>query len=160
MPTQSLTDQLRLLEEEITKHDQAATKGPWDNEGHTWIYAKVPNGRPNGEGIATFHGESHHGMTRAQDTSNAAFTAFARTALLDVLAVAKGLEGRLNEVTSASTQQHLAAADRTSSELAALRAENERLRAWLKKAGEDLTKESEAQAAEDLERYQKDPDYH
>lgn len=84
MSTQSLTDQLRLLEEEII----ALIKRP---------YGCVKLHRP----------------------------------CLALLAVAKGLEGRLNEVTSASTQQHLAAADRTSSELAALRAENEDLESRL-----------------------------
>jgi hypothetical protein len=32
--------------------DAAATPGPWDSEGSNYIFAKVPGGRPNGEGIA------------------------------------------------------------------------------------------------------------
>lgn len=150
MSTQSLTDQLSLLEKEITRLHANAVPGPWTADEYQTNPFVWLNGKPT---LIASTEDSERGC------ANRDFIAFARTALLDLLAIAKGFE-RESSYNVKTIQLFKETIDELATEQAALRAENERLKSWLKKAGEDLTKESEAQATEDLERYQKDPDYH
>jgi len=94
-----LTAYLAWIDAEIAKCD-VATAGPWDNEGHAWIYAKVPNGRPNGEGIAIFRGDH---PTNEQDTRNAALCASAGTHYRRVLEAQRAaLEALVTLLSSAA----------------------------------------------------------
>lgn len=108
-----LTYQLRQLEKEITKHDDAAKKGPWivpdSYDDAPYVWSKDPE-----ELLAKTWLDD-----RIQGAANRDFIASARTALLDLLAVAKGLEAKLAEVT---LDRNFARAD-----LETLRADNERM---------------------------------
>ena len=55
---------------------EAATAGPWDSEGTNYVFANVPGGRPNGEGIAVFGCYTNRKAT--EPYADAAFTAASR----------------------------------------------------------------------------------
>jgi hypothetical protein len=55
-----------------------ATPGPWDTEGVAYIFAKVPGGRPNGEGIATFGRYDGAANVSSQSKANAAISTLLR----------------------------------------------------------------------------------
>lgn len=55
---------------------EAATPGPWDSEESAYVYARVPGGRPNGEGIVHCNCYAKRGAT--DDKANAEFIAHAR----------------------------------------------------------------------------------
>lgn len=125
MPTQSLTDQLRQLEKEITKHDEAATKGPWErwlnySGDHELMDCRIA--APENRHLAQL--ENLRGSV--QTIADSDFIAFARTALLDLLAVAKGLEEERDQLEElyADSGKDLEA---VTEDAATLRAENERL---------------------------------
>lgn len=84
--------------DQIIAEGEKATAGPWDNEKHNWIYAKVPKGRTNGEGIGTMRGEPHHGMTRAMDIANATFIAHSRNLTPKMAREMKGLMDALEAI--------------------------------------------------------------
>lgn len=63
----------------VLELEAKATPGPWDNEGSTYVFAKIPGGRPNGEGIATFRDYARQRLSESQNKFNAEFVSCSRT---------------------------------------------------------------------------------
>jgi hypothetical protein len=59
----------------IRARAEAATRGPWWTEGVPAVYAKIPKGRPNGEGIIDC---VYYGRKVPEAQANAEFIAHAR----------------------------------------------------------------------------------
>jgi hypothetical protein len=74
-----------------------ATPGPWDSEGSTYVYAQVPGGRPNGEGIACFGCYTDSRKTNA--VADAAYAASANPAtVLALIALCRAQSARIAEM--------------------------------------------------------------
>ncbi len=78
----------------IRRRAEQATPG-WSHEGHREIFARIPGGRPNGEGIAVFHVYANRKLPFEQDVANASFAAHARQDIPDLLDYIEYLEQEL-----------------------------------------------------------------
>ena len=76
--------------EAIKRRCEAATDGPWNSEGSPYVFAKVPDGRPNGEGIVHCECYVRRGVT--DDKANAEFIAAARTDVPELVAEVERLQ--------------------------------------------------------------------
>lgn len=84
-------------EQAIRERCNAATPGPWTNENSSYIFARIPGGRPNGEGIANFHDYARRTLTHEQNTANAAFAAHAREDVPALLDLVDELRGKIEK---------------------------------------------------------------